>query len=87
MHPAIAQDMPLSTGHNNYGQLGDGYYADRNFPVGVRNLNGVTAVTGGADFSLALKSDGTVWAGATMLVVNWAMVLTPPAMCRCRSVA
>jgi len=35
---------------------------ERHTPVQVRNLSGVTAVASGAEYSLVLKSDGTVWA-------------------------
>ena len=47
------------------GQLGDGAYAVRSYtPVqvgGATPLTGVMAIAAGADHSLALKRDGTVW--------------------------
>jgi len=50
-------------GSNNVGQLGDGTTTDRNRPVQVSGLTNVIAITGGCEsHSLALKSDGTVWA-------------------------
>src|SRR5207248_15835 len=54
-------------GVNGYGQLGDGTTTNSSTPVQVRDLSGgylsgVVAVAGGDLHSLALKSDGTVWA-------------------------
>jgi uncharacterized repeat protein (TIGR02543 family) len=49
-------------GDNEDGQLGDGTTIDRHTPVQVLDLNGVTAVSAGWDYSLALKGDGSVWA-------------------------
>lgn len=53
-------------GVNAYGQLGDDSTTNRNAPVQVSGLTDVTAVSAGGfvpdGFSLALKSDGTVWA-------------------------
>jgi alpha-tubulin suppressor-like RCC1 family protein len=52
-------------GNNADGELGNGTttrYGGLATPAPARNLTGVTAVVGGSDFSLALKSDGTVWA-------------------------
>jgi len=55
-------------GANGYGQLGDGNYTQRTSPVQVKGLNGlgfltdVTDISAGGIYSLALKSDGTVWA-------------------------
>ena len=52
-------------GPNNFGQLGDGtsgIAASKNTPVKVIGLSDVAAIAGGGYHSLALKSDGTVWA-------------------------
>src|SRR6185436_7581774 len=46
------------------GQLGDPSigYVNSVVPVQVLNLTGVVAIAGGAEHSLALRNDGTVWA-------------------------
>jgi len=50
-------------GHNGYGQVGDGTTTPSQLtPVAVSGLGGVVAVAEGFAYSLALKSDGTVWA-------------------------
>jgi alpha-tubulin suppressor-like RCC1 family protein len=60
---AVKSDGSLwAWGYNRNGQLGDGTTVDRNLPVQVGGVNGLTAVAGGSLFSMALKSDGTVWA-------------------------
>jgi alpha-tubulin suppressor-like RCC1 family protein len=47
-------------GDNSMGQLGDGTTIQRPSPTQILSLNGVTAISGGYDFSIALKSDGSV---------------------------
>lgn len=50
-------------GGNWSGQLGDGTNNDRYIPAQIPGLTGVqTIVGGGYQYSLALKTDGTVWA-------------------------
>ena len=50
-------------GWNCEGQLGNGTTSDVNpFPVQVSGLTAVKAIAAGANYSKALKSDGTVWA-------------------------
>jgi len=50
-------------GQNNYGQLGDGTTIQRTSPVQVTGLSGtVTEIASGNYHTLALKSNGTVWA-------------------------
>jgi alpha-tubulin suppressor-like RCC1 family protein len=49
-------------GNNEYGQLGDGTTKGTDVPATVSGLQDVTAVAAGADFSLALLSNGTVMA-------------------------
>jgi len=64
-------------GDNRFGGLGIGtsrpggfpilpYY--RSTPVQVQNLNNVTAIAAGLDYTVALRNDGTVWAWG----YNWA---------------
>jgi alpha-tubulin suppressor-like RCC1 family protein len=54
-------------GRNNFSQLGDGAAVDRGYPVqvrgagGVGTLSSVTEVAGGAEFTCARRSDGSVW--------------------------
>jgi alpha-tubulin suppressor-like RCC1 family protein len=48
-------------GLNNHGQLGDGTTTNRNTPVAVLGLSGVSAIDAGTFHNAALKSDGSVW--------------------------
>jgi len=64
---ALPTDMALVWGRNTSGQLGDGTTTNRHTPVDLLLSAGaqVTAVSAGADHSLALASDGRVlaWGG------------------------
>ena len=71
-------------GVNYYGQLGDGSITigSQDFtypPVQVSGLSGVIAIASGYDHSLALKSDGTVWAWG----INASGALGNPAFATC----
>ena len=57
-------------GDNTAGQLGNEttVFGTSSFPVEITGLTGVTFVVAGSDHSLAVTSDGTVWAwGANSL--------------------
>ncbi|MBM2815382.1 MAG: C-terminal target protein [Ignavibacteria bacterium] len=50
-------------GSNNYGQLGDGTQSDKSSPIQIGNGTNWTSISGGgAQHTLAIKSDGTLWA-------------------------
>ena len=51
----------LAWGTNYYGELGTTDTLDRPTPTQVVNLTGVSAIAAGPDFSLAVRSDGSVW--------------------------
>jgi hypothetical protein len=63
--PQQAGGTVLAWGFNFDGELGNGtsgYFTESSTPVPVSGLSGVVTVAGGYDHSLALRSDGTVWA-------------------------
>ena len=61
---ALKSDGTVWTwGLDNYGQLGDGgNNTNKTIPVQVSGLTDVIAIAAGNEHTLALKSDGTVWA-------------------------
>jgi len=62
---AVKNDGTVWTwGENQYGQLGDGTTVDKNLPIQVNGLSGITSSTTatGAFHCLALKNNNTVWA-------------------------
>jgi alpha-tubulin suppressor-like RCC1 family protein len=62
---ALKSDGTVWTwGYNSYGQLGDGTNgpdANRYTPAQVSSLSVVIAIATGENYTIALKSDGTVW--------------------------
>jgi alpha-tubulin suppressor-like RCC1 family protein len=59
---ALRNDGTVWTwGDNASGQLGDGTLTQRNAPVKVLNLTGVTAIATANAHMVALRNDGTVW--------------------------
>jgi alpha-tubulin suppressor-like RCC1 family protein len=61
---ALQKDGTLwAWGDNNSGQLGDGTTTNRDKPIHIgSNSDTYKAVSAGLNFSLAIKSDGTLWA-------------------------
>jgi alpha-tubulin suppressor-like RCC1 family protein len=59
----MADGTVRAWGSNSYGQLGDGMEFPRNsdVPVVVSGLSDVIAIAAGAGYSLALRSDGSIW--------------------------
>jgi alpha-tubulin suppressor-like RCC1 family protein len=49
-------------GSNSVGQLGNGTTTDTSTPVQVSDLSRATTIASGWAHSLALRTDGTVWA-------------------------
>ncbi|CAA9284795.1 MAG: BNR repeat domain protein [uncultured Chloroflexi bacterium] len=63
----MADGSVRAWGHNHFGQVGDGTPDDFNHeyafePVPVQGLSGVVAVAAGENHSLAVRSDGSLWA-------------------------
>ena len=58
---AIKLDGTLwAWGNNGWGQLGDGTFENRNFPVMIGS--GFVSISAGYKHSLAIKTDNTLWA-------------------------
>ena len=58
--PPMVPGMPLDWGNNQFGQLGDGSFINRNSPVSVAGLTGVLAIASGNSHTLAIKNDFSV---------------------------
>ncbi|NJM07488.1 hypothetical protein HC891_16870 [Candidatus Gracilibacteria bacterium] len=71
----------LAWGVNNYGQLGDGGpisdFSYSSAPVAVTTLTGVAKIAAGGGHSLAVKSDGTLWAWGRYEIASDATASTP----------
>ncbi|MGH9176060.1 MAG: RCC1 domain-containing protein, partial [Vicinamibacterales bacterium] len=61
-YTGAATGFTSASGDNTFGEIGDGTTIDRITPVQSSGLNGVTMVVASQNHSLALKTDGTVWA-------------------------
>ena len=60
---AVTSDMQLwAWGPNSHGQVGDGTTEMRCEPVMVPGMDDVVAISGGHQYSLALRANGRVWA-------------------------
>lgn len=64
--------------NGSYGQLGDGNSGNATAtPTSAAGLSGVTAVSGGANGAVALRSDGTVWSWGMSPYIGSADGTTP----------
>jgi alpha-tubulin suppressor-like RCC1 family protein len=57
----VSDTVPRCWGANLSGQLGDGTRAPHEAPLPVHGIDGVTDIAANGFFSLARRSDGTVW--------------------------
>lgn len=60
-----SDDTIWAWGRNNFGQLGDGTYEDKNTAVEAKNLNGnavtgITSISAGPSDTVAIKNDDTI---------------------------
>ncbi|WP_369412244.1 hypothetical protein [Geotalea toluenoxydans] len=53
---------PYGVGDNQYGQIGDGSIVERRIPVQIGNDSNWVSVKAGAYHSVAIKTDGSLWA-------------------------
>ena len=63
-----ADGQVWSWGHNNSGQLGDGTNTNRSLPVllsGIPEMSKIVEIGTGANFTLALDDNGTLWGWGT----------------------
>jgi len=73
----------VGVGDNYYGQVGGWTTTNRFTPVQVSGLSGVITIAAGQQYSLALKSDGTVWDGDTIITDNLATETLTTALFQC----
>ena len=79
----LADGSLRAWGENFQGQLGDGTNIDRSSPVVVTGIGGVVAIRAGSGAdTLALRSDGTLWAWGNLAKSNVPVLVdldtTPP---------
>ncbi len=60
-------------GEGTNGQLGNGAASTKSSPIQVGALNNWSKVASGASYSLAIKSDGSLWAWELIPTDNWVM--------------
>jgi alpha-tubulin suppressor-like RCC1 family protein len=59
--PALAQAPIAGWGYNGDGGLGDGSFVDRHLATSSTGIADAVDISGGYDFSAAVRTDGTVW--------------------------
>ena len=63
-------------GYNDSGQIGNGTNLVVLSPERLQTISGISCISPGDHHSIAVKEDGSVWAGAIILVVNWVLAYT-----------
>jgi len=77
-------------GYGLAGELGNNSTDNSSVPVqvvgagGIGWFSGATTIAAGLSHSLALMSDGTVWAWAPTTRARWAITAQPTVQCPCR---